>query len=46
MNVMCHVSAGMNMNWPIDLEGAEALEQQVQLLGTERLAVADEKEDA
>ena len=44
MNVMCHVSAGMN--WPIDLEGVEALEQQVQLLGTERLTVADEKEDA
>ena len=27
-------------------EGAEALEQQLQLLGTERLTVADEKEDA
>ena len=50
LNVMCHVSAGMQfagfMMIIKAMRRAEALEQQLQLLGTERLTVADEKEDA
>ena len=45
-----HVSAGMQfagfMMIIKAMRRAEALEQQLQLLGTERLTVADEKEDA
>ena len=42
LNVMCHVSAGMMNDRSRLCEGAEALEQQLRLLGTERLTVADE----
>ena len=42
LNVMCHVSAGMMRDRSRLCEGAQALEQQLRLLGTERLTVADE----
>ena len=42
LNIIFHVSAGMMRDRSRLCEGAQALEQQLRLLGTERLTVADE----